>query len=111
MISLRRRTGTGHVSHDAVLCLQFQRYLLFADISRPEKLRQEGDTEKGSPSHLGYSNPAFERGEKDAETGGNGELDSIFNCRRFPYTVEPRYLELAYFDRLSRSENLIPVLT
>lgn len=42
------------------------------DISRPEKLRPEGDSEAGSPVHLGYANPAFEKGEKDPENGGTG---------------------------------------
>lgn len=42
------------------------------DISRPEKLRHEGDSETGAPPHLGYSNPAFEKGEKEPENGGTG---------------------------------------
>lgn len=42
------------------------------DISRPEKLRHEGDSESGSPSHHGYTNPAFEKGEKEPENGGTG---------------------------------------
>ena len=68
---------------------------LFSDISRPEKLRSEGDSEAGSPAHLGYSNPAFEKGEKDPENGGTGgkhDFITLFNTalRSMPVSL-PKY--------------------
>ena len=46
---------------------------LFSDISRPEKQRPENESEAGPPVHIGYTNPAFDKGEKDPENGGTGK--------------------------------------
>ena len=40
------------------------------------------------------------------------QMQKLLTFFQQKYTVEPRYLELAYFELpLSRSENLVPVLT
>ena len=72
-------------------------FSVFSDISRPEKLRHEGDSETGSPAHLGYSNPAFEKGEKEPENGGTGMYMSV---KKRDFFQMPSHIVIWSFRRL-----------